>query len=100
MLPAMIMLTAGAINCVISIIERLSMLAFTKRLLLVLVLFYVLGCVVKLIVDVNFPQMEDAPALAEDAAEPGAEALEEAAERGMQESGEKLENINAEHENH
>lgn len=58
-LPAVIMLTAGAIDCVLSICAHVSLFDFTKQLLLVLVIFYVLGCIVKWILDINFPQMDE-----------------------------------------
>lgn len=57
--PAIVMLTAGLIDCVISIQMHLTLYAFTKQLLLVLVLFYVIGCVVQVILDRNFKDMED-----------------------------------------
>ena len=49
--PAIIMLAAGFIDCVIAILTHMSLWNFTRQLLLVLVLFYVIGCVVKMIID-------------------------------------------------
>lgn len=60
-IPAFIMLTAGLINCVISIYHRVSLFEFTKRLLIVLVVFYLFGLMVKLILDINFPPVEEEP---------------------------------------
>lgn len=57
--PAIIMLAAGFIDCVIAILTHMSLWNFTRQLLLVLVLFYVIGCVVKMIIDRNFKDMED-----------------------------------------
>lgn len=54
--PAIIMLIAGLIDSVMSIYYRLNLYDFTKRLLLVLVIFYILGIVVKIILDINFPK--------------------------------------------
>ena len=51
--PAIIMLAAGFIDCVIAILTHMSLWNFTRQLLLVLVLFYVIGCVVKM----NRPKM-------------------------------------------
>lgn len=53
--PAIIMLLAGLVDSVISIYYKLDLYSFTKRLLLVLVIFYILGCVVKIILNINFP---------------------------------------------
>ena len=58
-IPAIIMLTAGLIDAVISIIYQTDLLSFTKRLLFVLVIFYILGIGVKIILDINFPIMTD-----------------------------------------
>ena len=57
--PAIIMLAAGFIDCVIAILTHMSLWNFTRQLLLVLVLFYVIGCVVNMIIDRNFKDMED-----------------------------------------
>lgn len=57
--PAIIMLAAGFIDCVIAILTHMSLWNFTRQLLLVLVLFYVIGCMVKMIIDRNFKDMED-----------------------------------------
>ena len=86
--PAVIMLTAGLIDCIVSIYQRLSLFDFTKQLLIVLVIFYLLGCVVKLILDINFPQMDDEPETEEEDAE-------DPEEEGIQTSDEELENIEA-----
>lgn len=53
------MLTAGLIDCILSLYERVSMFVFTKRLLIVLVIFYILGCIVKIVLDCNFKEMEE-----------------------------------------
>ncbi len=58
-IPAIIMLTAGLIDCILSFYERVSLFKFTKRLLIVLVIFYVLGCVVKIVIDCNFKEEEE-----------------------------------------
>ena len=53
--PAIIMLAAGFIDCVIAILTHMSLWNFTRQLFL----FYVIGCVVKMIIDRNFKDMED-----------------------------------------
>lgn len=95
LLPALIMLLAGAVNCVLALTKHMSPLAFTVRLLLVLIIFYVLGTLVQWIVDANFKQMEDQPEEGEEASGEGdADAAPES--DGMQaEAGEELENIDA-----
>jgi Ran GTPase-activating protein (RanGAP) involved in mRNA processing and transport len=58
-LPAIIMLVAGFIDCIFSIIYNLSLWEFTRQLLLVLVIFYLIGCVVEIVVEINFKTMEE-----------------------------------------
>lgn len=61
-IPAIIMLVAGFITCVISIFQRLEAGRFLKLLLIVLICFYILGGIVKLVIDKNFaPQEEEQP---------------------------------------
>ena len=72
-IPAIIMLVAGAIACAAGIIGRMELLDFTKMLLIVLVVFYIFGCVAKLIIDRNFKEMEEDTTDGESAAEEGEE---------------------------
>ena len=58
-IPALVMLIAGFINCIISIPLKMELFAFTKRLLIVLVIFYIIGVVIKVIIDMNFNSMDD-----------------------------------------
>lgn len=89
------MLSAGLIDCVASIYQRLSLLDFTKQLLLVLVVFYLLGCVVKLILDIGFSRKDDS-ANADVGENPeSAEAVQETANASGNAADEELENINA-----
>ena len=53
--PAIIMLLAGLVDSVISTYYQQDLYSFSKRLLLVLVIFYILGYIVKIILDINFP---------------------------------------------
>lgn len=74
-IPAIIMLVAGVIACAAGIIGRMELLDFTKMLLIVLVVFYIFGCVAKLIIDRNFKEMEEDTTDGESAAEEGEEQL-------------------------
>jgi phosphotransferase system glucose/maltose/N-acetylglucosamine-specific IIC component len=58
-LPAIIMLVAGLIDCIFSIYYHLSLWEFTRQLLLVLIIFYLIGCVVAIVIDINFKVMEE-----------------------------------------
>ncbi len=57
-IPAIIMLIAGFITCLYGLLYHVDLFHFTKNLLIVLVVFYILGSVVKLILDINFNKME------------------------------------------
>lgn len=58
-IPAIIMLSAGFIACIAAMSSHMEVADFMKMLLGVLVLFYVLGCIVKVILDKNFKEMQD-----------------------------------------
>lgn len=57
--PAIVMLVAGFIDCVIGIRMKQPLLPFTRQLLIVLLIFYILGAVIKVILDRNFNDMKD-----------------------------------------
>lgn len=46
-IPAMIMLAAGAITSIINIVNKVELLTGLKRLLLVLIIFYFIGLIVR-----------------------------------------------------
>lgn len=58
-IPAIVMLIAGFVTCVISIYTHMELKAFTKTLFWVLVIFYIFGIVIKVILDRNFKEMQD-----------------------------------------
>lgn len=58
-IPAIIMLLGGASACVLGIINHYELMDYIVTLLIVLVVFFVMGCIVKMILDKNF-QAEEA----------------------------------------
>lgn len=58
-IPAIIMLTAGLVTCIVGIVKHFSFGTYVKTLLLVLIGFYLLGCIVKLVLDKGFRVMDD-----------------------------------------
>jgi len=54
-IPAIVMLSAGFVTCIIAIYTHMELMAF----LLVLIVFYILGGIVKIILDKNFAQMKE-----------------------------------------
>ena len=58
-IPAVVMLLAGFVTCIIGIVQHMETDVFIKTLLAVLIIFYVLGCIVKLVLDNNFKEMDE-----------------------------------------
>lgn len=87
-IPAFIMLLAGAIACIAGIASHLDVAGFVKMLLIVLIVFYFLGCIVKIILDSSFKEEDKETTDGENASE-DQEAGEDAA----------AENIDADREN-
>ena len=83
-IPAIVMLLAGFVDCLIAIRTHMTLGSFTRQLFLVLLIFYVIGCIVKLILDRNMKAMEDIKKVEEELGEKeekeGDEPQEEAAE--------------------
>lgn len=57
--PALITLSAGLVDCIISFRSHLSMYDFTKQLLLVLLIFYIIGCFLQFILKKAMKAFED-----------------------------------------
>lgn len=58
-IPAIIMLVAGALACILGFVYQYETTQFFTMVLTVLIVFYVLGCIVKIIIDKNFPVESD-----------------------------------------
>ena len=54
-IPVIIMLVAGALACILGFVYNYGTTEFFTMVLTVLIIFYVLGCIVKIIIDKNFP---------------------------------------------
>jgi mannitol-specific phosphotransferase system IIBC component len=57
--PAIVMLIAGFFTCIVSIFQHIEVGQFLEILFVVLVSFYILGCVIKIILDHNFAETEN-----------------------------------------
>ena len=85
-IPAIVMLLAGFVDCLIAIRTHMTLGNFTRQLFLVLLIFYVIGCTVKLILDRNMKPMEEVKTVKEELGEKekeekeGDESQEEATE--------------------
>jgi large-conductance mechanosensitive channel len=58
-IPAIVMLSAGFIVCIFNIRKSVSLFEFTRQLLIVLVVFLIIGGVVKFILDKAMTAMAD-----------------------------------------
>lgn len=81
-IPAIIMLTAGCIACIVGITGYMETERFMKMLFVVLIVFYFLGCIVKIILDKNFQEMKEETTEGDETAEK--EAGEESDEEQME----------------
>lgn len=93
-IPALVMLSAGLVDCVIAIKMGQPLWPFTRQLLLVLIIFYILGSIIRVILDRSFQDMDDLEEMdLEDLGEPQEMEQEEATDeeqetddtQGMQE---------------
>lgn len=50
-IPAGVMLLAGAVTCIISIVQKQEVVAALKTLLIVLILFYIIGFIAKFFIE-------------------------------------------------
>ncbi|HCJ75692.1 hypothetical protein ACTQ1U_03930 [Thermoguttaceae bacterium LCP21S3_D4] len=91
-IPAIVMLTAGFITCIVAIFQKMELLAFTKTLLLVLILFYILGGIAAYILEKNFKAMKDEKnGTAEDADSDAQDAADEKKDNASEKSEEEEE---------
>lgn len=58
-IPALVTLLAGAVAALLMWLWKVDFFTFTRNLLIVLVIFYILGIVIKMILDHNFKDMEE-----------------------------------------
>ena len=76
--PAIVMLLAGAVYCLIGLMSGTPLLDFTVQLLIVLLVFYVLGGIIRMVLDKFMGEV-------------GAKEVEEPAEETSQEEPEQQE---------
>ena len=58
-IPALVTLLAGAVAALLMWLWKVDFFTFTRNLLIVLIIFYILGIVIKVILDHNFKDMEE-----------------------------------------
>lgn len=68
-IPAIIMLIAGLVTSIAAVINHMETVQFLKILVVVLIVFYIIGCVAKVILDRNFKEEVEEEATEEAAEE-------------------------------
>ena len=58
-LPAVLALIAGLTTCVMSFIQHVDTVVFAKRFVIVCVVFFAIGIVISVIIQMNFKDMEE-----------------------------------------
>lgn len=84
LIPPFVMLTAGAITSILMVVKGCELNEFLARLLTILIIFYVLGCVLKGILDMI--DRQNTPPESEEGDEDGM-IEKEAENEGVQEEG-------------
>lgn len=57
--PAIVMLLAGLIDCILAIGKDMSLVDFTRQLLLVLVIFLIIGWIARIVLDKTMKMFAD-----------------------------------------
>lgn len=57
-IPIIMVLASAALSCIASVIQRASFAVFTKRLFLSVVIFAIIGSVVRVVIERSFKIME------------------------------------------
>lgn len=58
-IPAIVMLSAGFITCMMGIYRKMEFLPFAKTLLIVMLSFYLLGGVIAYVLEKNFAEIKE-----------------------------------------
>ena len=78
-IPAMVMLLAGGVYCLIGIRYQIPLMDFSVQLLIVLLIFWIMGGIVRIVLDKFMGEIEE---------EVDSEETEETEEKDAQEDGE------------
>lgn len=58
-LPPVLALVAGFMTCVMSFVQRVDMTVFAKRFIVVTIIFFIIGVVLKIVIDINFKSIAE-----------------------------------------
>ncbi|MCI9447048.1 MAG: hypothetical protein HFH36_06580 [Lachnospiraceae bacterium] len=87
--PVIITLIAGLITCILGFKMHMGTAQFVRTLVIILISFYILGCIAKLVLDKNFkeePEEEATEEAGEESVGEGTEGAEETTEESTEAS--------------
>lgn len=90
--PVIITLIAGLITCILGFKMHMGTAQFVRTLVIILISFYILGCIAKLVLDKNFkeePEEEATEEAGEESDSEETDGSEEITEESIEESTEK-----------
>lgn len=58
-LPAVLALIAGFATCIMSFVQHVDTVVFAKRFIIVCIIFFAIGTVISVIIQMNFKSMSD-----------------------------------------
>ncbi len=61
-LPAVLALIAGFATCIMSFVQHVDTVVFAKRFVIVCIIFFAIGTVISVIIQMNFKDMSDTEA--------------------------------------
>lgn len=81
-MPAILALVAGFVTCIISFIQRVDTVVFAKKFIIVCIIFFAIGTVIRIVIQMNFKDIlsEEEHAADEEAAPGEARESEEGSE--------------------
>lgn len=53
-IPALLALFAGFVTCIMSFVQHVDIVVFAKRFVVVCVIFYIIGLIARILIDINF----------------------------------------------
>lgn len=59
--PAVVALLAGFVTCIMSFVQHVDITVFAKRFIIVCIVFFIAGCMGKIVLDMNFKEMAEEP---------------------------------------
>lgn len=87
-IPAILALAAGFFTCIMSFVQGVDITVFAKRFIIVCIVFFVIGTVARILIEVNFQEFLNPEPETEDTEE-----NDEAGEEDQEEYGEYTEEL-------